>query len=135
MNSNHIRRQEVNRLAQHRRFRFDTTHAPTNNAETIDHRRVRISADERVRKVDRLLPNILREVLEIHLVADADARRNHTETIKRLRAPFEKLVTRTIAFELHLHVLLKRVARAGEVDLRRVVDDEIDRDERLDDAG
>ena len=34
----------IDRLAQHRRFRFDTADAPTNNPKTVDHRRVRISA-------------------------------------------------------------------------------------------
>src|SRR6185436_21121695 len=80
------------------------------------------------------LPNILREVFEINLVTDADARRNHTKAVERLGAPLEKLVTRPIASELHLHVLFKSIARAREVDLHRVIDHEIDRHERFDNA-
>src|SRR5436853_391477 len=68
-------------------------------------------------------------------MADADARRNHAKAVKRLRAPLEKLVARAIALEPHSAVLFKRVARAGEVDLDRMVDNEIDGYERLDDAG
>src|ERR1051326_44379 len=134
MNSDDVGRQEVNRLAQHRRFGFNTTNAPPDNAQTIDHRRMGVGADERLRKINRLLPNVLREIFEIDLVADADARRNYAKTIKRLRAPLEKLVTRTVAFELHLHVFLKRIARARKINLDRVVDNQIDWHERFDDA-
>ena len=57
------------------------------------------------------------------------------KSVERLRAPLQKLITRAIAPELHLHVLFKRIARAGEVDLDRVIDHQIDRHQRLDDAG
>src|SRR6185369_12704409 len=103
-------------MAQHRGLRLNTTHTPTHDAQPVDHRRVRVSADERVRKINVLLPNVLREIFEIYLVTDADTRRNYAKTVECLCAPLEKLVTRTIAPELHLHVLLKRVARAREVD-------------------
>ena len=43
-----FRREEINRLPEHARFRFDSAHAPADDAEAIDHRRVRIGADERV---------------------------------------------------------------------------------------
>src|SRR5262249_36073358 len=86
-------------------------------------------------KVDILLPNILRKVFKIDLVTDADARRNHAKAVERLCAPLEKLVTRAIASELDLHVLLERVACAGEVDLDRVIDHEIDGHEWFDKAG
>ncbi len=57
------------------------------------------------------------------------------ESVESLRAPFQKLITRAIASELHFHVLFKRIAGAREVDLDRVVDHEIDRHERLDNPG
>ena len=40
MNANHIRRQEVNRLAEHRSLGFNTADAPSDNAESVNHRRV-----------------------------------------------------------------------------------------------
>ena len=43
-----FRRQEINRLTEHAGFRFDSAHAPADDAETVDHGRVRIGADERV---------------------------------------------------------------------------------------
>ena len=43
-----VRRQEINRLSEHAGFGFDSADAPADDAETVDHRRVRIGADQRV---------------------------------------------------------------------------------------
>src|SRR5688572_1477430 len=115
VNTNNVRRQEVDRLAQHSSLGFDATDTPTNNTQTVDHSRVRIRADERVGIVNILLPNVLCEILEIDLVTDADARRNDRESVESLCAPFQKLISRAIAPELDLHVLFKRIASAGEI--------------------
>jgi hypothetical protein len=48
MHADDIRREEINRLAEHARFRFDAADAPADDAEAVDHRRVRVRADERV---------------------------------------------------------------------------------------
>ena len=50
----HFRREEINRLTEHARFRLDAADAPADDAEAVDHRRVRIGADERVRIKDRV---------------------------------------------------------------------------------
>ena len=67
-------------------------------------------------------------------MTDANARRNHAESIERLHAPLQELITRVVALELHLHVLAKRVAGGREINLHRVIDDEIDRHQRLNHA-
>ena len=64
---------------------------------------------------------------------DADARRHQTESLEGLLAPFEKLVTLSVALEFHVHVQPQRRGRTGEIDLHGVIDDQIDRHERLDD--
>lgn len=46
INAHHFRHEEGHRLAEHARFGFNATHAPTHDAEAVDHRRVRIGADE-----------------------------------------------------------------------------------------
>ena len=43
-----FRREKINRLPEHAGFRLDSAHAPTDDAEAVDHRGVRIGADERV---------------------------------------------------------------------------------------
>jgi hypothetical protein len=50
-----------------------------------------------------------------------------------LLAPLEKFIALAVALEFHLHVQLQGLRRTGEVDLHGMIDDEIDRHERLDD--
>src|SRR6476660_35089 len=64
---------------------------------------------------------------------DADSRRNKLESFKSLLTPLEKLVTLAIALELHVQIEFERARRTKEIDLHRVIDDKIDRHERLDD--
>ena len=128
--------EEVDRLAEHAGFGFNAADAPTDDAESVDHRRVRIGADERVRVVDAVRgQHSLGEVFEIHLMDDADAGRDDLEGLERLLAPFEKLVAFAVTLELHFEVQLHRVGRAEEIHLNGMVDHEIDGHERLDDLG
>ena len=55
MNTDHVRRQEINRLAQHPRLRLDAAHAPADDAQPVDHRRVGIRADQRIGIIKRRL--------------------------------------------------------------------------------
>ena len=75
------------------------------------------------------------QILEIDLVDDADAGRDDAEGLERLLAPLEELVALAVALELHVEVELHRVGPAVVVDLDGVIDDEIDGNKRLDDAG
>ena len=83
---------------------------------------MRVRADQRVRIKDAILPlNTLGEVLEIDLMTDADARWYDFEAVEGLHAPLQKLITRAVAFELHLHVQAQRSWHAREVDLNGVI--------------
>src|SRR6478672_13861338 len=64
---------------------------------------------------------------------DADSRRNKLESFKSLLTPLEKLVTLAIALERHVQIEFERARRTKEIDLHRVIDNQIDRHERLDD--
>src|SRR5438094_6189230 len=64
---------------------------------------------------------------------DADSRRNELESLESLLTPLEKLVTLAIALELHVQIKFQRARRTEEIDLHRVIDNQIDRHERLDD--
>jgi len=46
---------EIDGLAEHARLRFDPADTPSDDAEAIDHRRVRIGADEGVGIIDAIL--------------------------------------------------------------------------------
>ena len=65
-----LRDEHRDRLAEHRRLGLDPADAPAEHAEPVDHRRVRVGADERVG--ERLAVPLLdhpREELEVDLVA------------------------------------------------------------------
>ena len=129
-----VGREEVHRLAEHAGLGLDAAHAPADDADAVDHRGVAVGADQRVGVVDAvLLVHAAREVFEVDLVHDADAGRHDLERVERLHAPLHELVALAVALELELHVEVERVVRAVVVDLHRVVDDEVDRHQRLDD--
>ncbi len=64
-------------------------------------------------------------------MADAGAGRHHAEILERVLAPAQEGVALAVALELDLDIAAERVRRAGDVDHHRVVDDEIDRDQRV----
>src|SRR4029450_4312143 len=66
-------------------------------------------------------------------VHDADSRRNELESLESLLTPLKKLVTLAIALELHVQIEFQRARRTEEIDLHRVIDNQIDRNERLND--
>src|SRR5207253_8004420 len=107
--------------------------APAADPEPVHHRRVRVGAEERVRHRDAVARlHDAREPLEVHLVADPRARRHDAERLEGLARPAEDRVALAVALVLALEVALVDLFRAEEVGLDGVVDDEIDRDERLD---
>ena len=128
-----LRDQHRDRLTEHRRFRLDAAHAPAEHAEAVDHRRVRIRADERVGEdlaVARL--DDACEELEVHLVDDPRVRRHDLEVVERLLAPAQERVTLAVALELELGIAEDRPRRRVLVDLDRVVDHELDGQLRVD---
>ena len=70
-----LRHEHRERLAEHRRLGLDPADAPAEHAEPVDHRRVRVGADERVG--ERLAVALLDdagEELEVDLVARCPSR-------------------------------------------------------------
>src|ERR1700758_3478297 len=66
---------------------------------------------------------------------DANAGRNELKGFEGLLAPFQKLIAFPVALEFHLQIQSQRVGRSEKVYLHAVIDDEIDRHERLDNFG
>ena len=75
------------------------------------------------------------EEFQIHLVADAGARRHDAQLLERLLAPAQELVALAVAAEFDGDVFLQRVGGRPAIDLDRMVHDEVHGHERLDDAG
>ena len=128
-----LRHEHRQRLPEHRRLGLDPADAPAEHAEAVDHRRVRVGADERVREGDAVAHlDDAREVLEVDLVDDPGVRRHDAEVVERALAPAEEGVALVVPLELELDVALDREPRRELVDLHRVVDHELDRDQRVD---
>ena len=135
-----LRHQHVERLTEHDGFGLDAADTPADHTQTIDHGGVRVGADQRVR-VSHRAARVLRgergtrQVLEVHLMHDAGGRWHNAEVRERLLAPAQELVAFPVASELDLGVLLERGGGAKVVHLHGVIDDEIDRHQRIDLVG
>ena len=128
-----LRHEHRDRLAEHRGLGLDSPDAPAEHAEAVDHRRVRVGADDRVREcLSVALLDHTCEKLEVDLVADAGVRRHGLEVREGALAPAEERVALAVALELELGVALDREPGRKVVDLHRVVDHELDRDQRVD---
>ena len=128
-----LRHEHRERLAEHRGLRLDPADPPAEDAETVDHRRMRVRPDQSVGERDAVaVLDDAREVLEVDLVADPGARRHDLEAGERLLAPAQEEVALMVALELELDVPAEGDAGGECVDLDRVVDHELGRDQRVD---
>ena len=98
---------------------------------------MRVSSDEGVRISHRSVRTIVRhdntrEVFEVDLMDDPGIGRYDAEVVERVLAPAQKRVSLLVAQELELRVQLERIGTAEVVDLHRMVDDELDRLQRVD---
>ena len=112
LEADHFRNQHGHRLAQHGRFRFDTTHTPAEDAKAVDHGGVGVCAHQGIRVGDGfsvlvLAPHGLTQILQVHLVTDTGPRRHHAEIVERLLAPTQELIAFLIAFHLDGNVVLE----------------------------
>ncbi len=143
------RDQHGDRLAEHGRLRLDAADAPAEDAEAVLHRGVAVGADAGVgirnAYPDPRHPSHPRhptalnmghdhagEVLDVHLVDDAGARRDDAEAGERVLAPAQELEALGVALELERHVALERLGHAEDVGHHRVVDDQLGGNERVD---
>src|SRR5699024_7157998 len=120
------------RLAQHRRFGLDAADAPAQYPQSVDHCGVRVGAHTGVR-VGLAVPCHDRtgEVLDVDLVDDAGARRDHLELVEGTLAPTQELVPFLVAFVLDLHVAFECARVPERVDHHGVVDDHLGRRLRI----
>ena len=73
-----------------------------------------------------------RQVLDVDLVHDAGLGRHDAEVAERVLAPAQEHVALAVALVLEVGVQLERAGGAEVIDLHRVVDDELDRLQRVD---
>ncbi len=121
------------RLAEHRGLGLDAADAPAQHTEAVDHRGVRVGADQgvgvRLAVADH---DGAGQVLDVDLVDDAGARRDDLELVERGLAPAQELVALAVAAVLQLDVLRERLVGAELVRDDGVVDDQLGRREGVD---
>ena len=130
--SDNVGNQHRNGLAKHRGLGFDPADAPPQHAEPIDHSRVAIGTDQRIRigdlaPVHLFGPHHLGEILQVHLMTNTGARGHHAKVIKCRLAPTQEPVAFLVTRHLDFDIRFKRRSIAELVHHDRVVDDEIDR--------
>ncbi len=132
-NPDHLGHRLVQRLTQQHRLGFDPADAVPQHAEGVDHRRVRVRADEGIGEghAVTVVDDGCQE-LEVDLVDDAGAGRDDPQVAERGLRPAQELVALAVALVLALDVVGERIRRPEPVDVDRVVDDEVGLDERVD---
>ncbi len=133
----HRWQQHGQRLPEHGRLGLNAADAPTEHAQPVDHDGVRVRADQRVAEGAPVLgrEHQARQVLEVDLVTDPHAGRHGPEVAEGTLGPADELVALHVAPVLNgdVGVVGRGVARALGDD--GVVDDELDRDQRVDLGG
>ena len=128
-----LRDEHRERLTELRGLCLDPADTPAQHSEPVHHRGVRVGADERVGEgpAVSLLDHAGQE-LEVHLVDDPRSGRHDLEVAEALLPPAQECVALAVALELELDVADERAARAEDVHLHRVVDHELDGNQRVD---
>ena len=133
-----VRHRLVERLAEEDRLGLDPADPVAEHAEPVDHRRVRIGPDDGVGEGHPAAVPSSRSVddggqeLEVDLVDDAGPGRHDAQVAEGRLGPAQELVALAVAVVLARDVEGERARRPELVDLDRVVDDEVGRDERVD---
>ncbi len=93
-----------------------------------------IGADQGIR-IDHVIvfrgPHHLGQMFDVDLVADAGSRRNHPKIIKCLLSPAKELITFPVAIKFQFGVELCRILGAEGIDHNRMINDQIDRRQRV----
>ncbi len=136
--SNDLGRNHKERLPQHHGLGLDAAHPPAQDPKTVYHCGVRISAHDRFRQkhaavLVRPAQDALAEVLEVHLMDNAVCGRHDPQIIEGLCPPAQKFITFLVAEKFLLHVLSQGILRTEVVHLNRVVNDQINRHQGIDD--
>jgi hypothetical protein len=128
------------RLAERGGHSLEAGHAPADDAEAVDHRRMAVDANHRVGINERARARLFgahdaRQVFEIDLVTDAAAGGNYAQPPEGVVAPAQKPVTLRIPLVFEGCVAAERVGARGVVGDDRMIDDEVDRNHRIDAFG
>ena len=118
MAADDIRREEGIGLAEHAGFGFNATDTPGDDADTIDHRCMRVGAKDGVGEPHAVFfPDAARQVFHVDLVNDAVAGRDDADGFKRALRPFDEAITLGVAREFDFLIALHGIGPVVDVDL------------------
>ena len=137
LEAHHLRDEHGDRLPEHGGLGLDAADAPAQDAQAVDHRGVRVGADEGVGvglqgPLDGPGEHDRGQPLEVDLVHDPGLGRHDLEVVEGGLAPLQELVALAVALVLQRPVELERLAAAEEVGDDGVVDDQLGRRQRVD---
>ncbi len=132
-----MRDQHRNRLAEHSGFGFDTADAPAKDTEAVDHRCMRVRADNGVGvgaacTVAVAVKDDPAQVFEVYLVHDTRVWRDDAEILKRRLSPAQEGVSLLVALKLDFVIQVEGVRSTVVVDLHRMIDDQFSGRQRVD---
>src|SRR5690606_1076841 len=131
--SDHLWAGEINRLSKHRGFRFNATHTPSDDTDTVYHGRMGICANERVREGPSVASDdTFCQIFQINLMADPHTRWHNGKIVECLLAPFQEFVPFGITLVFQADVIQVGVVCAEIIHLHGVVYNQIDRNSRVD---
>src|SRR5207237_2346375 len=107
-------------------FTLESPDDPAEDAQAVDHGRVRVGPDQRVRisyplAIFLIHKNNTCQIFQIHLVNDSRVGGNNREVTKRRLPPAQERITLAIAQELQLGIQRKGLRLAELVNLNRIV--------------
>ena len=125
--TNHIGSEHVDGLTEHHGLGFNPADTPTEHAQPVDHRGVRIGSHERVGQPNVvLLSGHAGEELEVHLMDNAARGRNGLEVGQRLLTPLEERVPLHVAVVLNVEVEVEGIGMCtAHVNLHGMVDHKV----------
>src|SRR5699024_5960577 len=140
LNADNLRKRNGDGQPNHDGLGFNATHAPTQNAQAVDHGRMAVGTDTAVR-IDKgsivvlAFPDNASDVLEMQLVHEALSGRHHLDAIKTAAAPAQEGESFSVAlvFARQVDFCGGRVGPA--VYLQGVINDDVDGNLRSDPGG
>src|SRR6266487_6807670 len=128
--------EQVDGLSQQYSLSLDTTHAPTQHTQAVDHGCMRVGTNQRI-GIGNLSAILLfrhdnrGQVLQVDLVHNTRSRRYDAEIAESLLAPAQQGIALTITLVLTFHVAVERQDRTKAIHLHRMVNHQVSGYQRI----
>lgn len=126
LESYNLREDHGNLLTKHDRLSLNSTNSPANNSKTINHSGVRVSAHNGIWIENSIfLKDDTSKPFKVDLMNNSIAWWHNLEIRESGLSPFEESESLFVPVELNLLVAFLGILGSSDIDLDRVIDDEI----------